>query len=298
MKLYSHFIANTIKLKEIPFIRELAMESYLIENESILSLGDDELSQVEIIDTELSVIGGRKSKNSDGRIDLLVVYDNEYFGIIELKNTELTKDNYLQLKDYFNCRKEIYEKHKDSVNCSYEQSKWIGILVGTDIDRNLESDISSGNCTIDNMYSVGAITLKKYKGENNQIYVTANTYFKNNQRNMDKTKYRFNGSIYGKSRLVHAIVKKYISSNSEITISELDNIFPKELQGNFGVFTTLDKAINIYSRYKYKRHFINDDEVINVNGIDIAICSQWGIDNIKNIIKVARDKLNYKIDEV
>ena len=38
MKILKHMTANEEKLKPFPFRRELSMESYLVENESILSL--------------------------------------------------------------------------------------------------------------------------------------------------------------------------------------------------------------------------------------------------------------------
>ncbi len=75
MKLYTHLTANNIKLQEMPFIRELSMEAYLIENEDVLSLDEENLSDVEIIDSELTIKFGRKSKDSDGRIDLLALYN-------------------------------------------------------------------------------------------------------------------------------------------------------------------------------------------------------------------------------
>jgi hypothetical protein len=246
----------------------------------------------------LTVKGARKSKSSDGRIDLLALYDTDTFGVIELKNAPLTRDNIDQLKDYIACREEIYEKHKLEVECDFKDSRWIGIIVGTDLSKELEEDISSGKCLIDGDIPVCAITLRRYRGENNQVYVTANTYFKNSSRNLDKTKYSFMGNTLGKSRLVHAIVKEYITQHTGIKYSELSNVFPKSLQGSFGVFTTLENALDIFRRYRYKRHFIKEDETILLGSQEIAICSQWGIGNIKNIIQLAREKLGFDIHEV
>ena len=46
MRLYRHFTANEEKIEEFPFKRELSMEAYLIENESVLALDDDTFSEV------------------------------------------------------------------------------------------------------------------------------------------------------------------------------------------------------------------------------------------------------------
>ena len=61
----------------------------------------------------------------------------------------------------------------------------------------------------------------------------------------DMTKYLFNGNIYGKGRLVLAVVTAYVNSNPEISLDELQAIFPRRLQGSTGVFDGLDKAQSI-----------------------------------------------------
>src|ERR1022692_3961217 len=101
MKLYRHVTANSILLKAMPFIRELSMEAYLIENEAVLRLNDDDLSEAQIIASELPIVEGRPAKKTDGRIDLLALYNNETFGIIELKNSALNHEHFRQLQDYF-----------------------------------------------------------------------------------------------------------------------------------------------------------------------------------------------------
>ena len=74
MRIYRHLTANAMHLEPFPFKRELAMEAYLSENEGVLALDDDVMSDVELIDTELTIKVGRSSKDTDGRIDLLVTY--------------------------------------------------------------------------------------------------------------------------------------------------------------------------------------------------------------------------------
>ncbi len=89
MQVFRQFTANNITLQSFPFLKELAMEAYLIENESILQLDDSEFSAVEILDAEIALKEGRKSANRDGRIDILARYGVDYLGIVELKLEEL-----------------------------------------------------------------------------------------------------------------------------------------------------------------------------------------------------------------
>ena len=65
------------------------MESYLVENEGVLALDNDTFSDVTIIQEELTLKQGRSSKDTDGRIDILLTYSNEYIGVVELKLGEL-----------------------------------------------------------------------------------------------------------------------------------------------------------------------------------------------------------------
>ena len=46
MKIFKQITANNIALKAYSFIKELAMEAYLIENQDILSLDDDNFNEV------------------------------------------------------------------------------------------------------------------------------------------------------------------------------------------------------------------------------------------------------------
>lgn len=85
MRIYRHLTANDVRLEPFPFRRELSMEAYLIENESVLALDKDTFSAVEVVEAELSLKDGRKTKDSDGRIDILATYSQEYIAIIELK---------------------------------------------------------------------------------------------------------------------------------------------------------------------------------------------------------------------
>lgn len=113
----------------------------------------------------------------------------------------------------------------------------------------------------------------------------------------DKTKYMLAGNIYGKNRLVHAIVSQHLKDYPEKTFDMLKQVFPNELQGVLGVFTLLEKAIEISSITGHKRHFIEEDKVLTTaDGIKIAVCTQWGIGNIGGFLETAR-KLGYEIEE-
>lgn len=114
-------------------------------------------------------------------------------------------------------------------------------------------------------------------------------------RRRDITKYSFNGDVYGKARLVHAVIAKHVTNHPEITYQQLQNDFPKNLQdGNLGVFNELNHVMKKFSEFENKRHYVKPDEVIPLSDKTITVCTQWGIGNIDRFIEHAK-KLGHEI---
>jgi len=112
-------------------------------------------------------------------------------------------------------------------------------------------------------------------------------YSSYNRRQKDMSQYQFNGQIYGKGKLVLAVIKSYIKKYPDVTLEELQEIFPKRLQGSIGVIDTRENA---KTRYKDGRHFINEKEIIKLKtGEKIVVCTEWGIGNIGNFIEKAKE---------
>ncbi|MGO8749404.1 MAG: hypothetical protein ACLQNE_25885 [Thermoguttaceae bacterium] len=119
---------------------------------------------------------------------------------------------------------------------------------------------------------------------------------------LDKTKYRFEGQDLGKGRLVLSVIRKHVQTNPRTAFSSLEKSFPKELQGVYGCFATVEKAKQIWERKKRKRHFLNPEDIIELEDSKIAVCSQWGrgkenTGNIGSFVETARG-LGYSIQEV
>ena len=87
MKIFKQVTANNIELSPYPFKKELAMEAYLIENEEILALDNDNFTEIAVLDEEIALKKGRRDR--DGRIDILTSYGAEYLSIIELKLNQI-----------------------------------------------------------------------------------------------------------------------------------------------------------------------------------------------------------------
>ena len=158
-------------------------------------------------------------------------------------------------------------------------------MVGSTIDPALATDIRHGKTIRDNI-PVAGLTLRRYRGEDGQVYVVTDTYFVKKLSGKDYAKYVFNGKTCTKNRLVLAVVKSYVDLHPKTTFAELKKLFPDQLQGkgHYGVFTSIEEAEIIFAGTGYKRHFIEPDEVIELEDKKTAVCNQWGRSNIKRFL--------------
>jgi len=301
MRLLRHLTANDERLEPFPFKRELSMESYLIEHQGVLALDNSNFAEVQIIQEELTLKQGRKSKDTDGRIDILITYEPEYIGIVELKLGEINQLHLTQLEDYLHKKEQILKEFPDIISQDVADSpKWIGLLVGDSIESSLATKLENGYMTDEGVLIAG-LTVRRFRGKSGGVFIATDTYFKDTSTNSrDTTKYVFNGNEYNKGRLVLAVMQEYVSQHAEITYSELQNKFPIGLQGSsYGVFSSTEKANEIIERSPTgrARHFVKPDELIELSGITIAVCSQWGVGNIGKFIKHSLE-LGFQIRKV
>lgn len=287
MQIFKHLTANDVHIKPFPFQRELSMQAYLIENESILNLDTDTFSEAEILGCELSVINGGLNGDNNGRIDILASYSQEYLAIIELKLGQLNNDHLHQLEGYLQQKEKLYPNIQDKF---VDQPKWIGVLVGSSITPELATTLRKGYTH--NGIPIAALTIQRFRGDDGVVYVTTDTYRPENVKigNRDLSKYTFEGKQYGKGQLVLAVIKWYVEKHPTINFAGLTQKFPVNLQGSYGVFTTSEKANEEYARNSRKRHFIEPDQLIQLSDAVIAVCKEWGLksNNINRFI----DKFN------
>ena len=86
----------------------------------------------------------------------------------------------------------------------------------------------------------------------------------------DLTKYRFDGKIYNKRRLVLAVVKKYHEKHPEVSFEKLKTAF---FYKNLRVVETLAEA----KRRGKSRHFFGAGELVHLScGQIAAVSNQWG----------------------
>ena len=110
----------------------------------------------------------------------------------------------------------------------------------------------------------------------------------------DKTKYIIDRRTCLKNRLDLEVVKKYVSEHSGITFDELRDVFYDKLQGSFGVV----RMKSDIEQQKQIRYFYKDEDTITLDdGTKVAVSNQWGKDNIKAFVILAKS-FGYEIQEI
>ena len=153
MFIRKHFTTESLVLEASPFNRELAMESYILDNPSVLALNLKEFNDVTILTSELTLLnaGSNKKGKTDGRIDILANYDSEYLAIVELKKGMLIRKHFEQLQNYLKEKTQILEKGKKQLGLDlWDESlsgppKWIGVMIGESIEPELMLTACTGS---------------------------------------------------------------------------------------------------------------------------------------------------------
>ena len=113
---------------------------------------------------------------------------------------------------------------------------------------------------------------------------------KNTRTNTGKdfTKYLYNGELYGKGRLVLAVVNDYVMDNPGITYDRLKDVFPDYLNGSLGVFSLRSDVEKRFALKPNKHHFLKPSEIIKLEDCEIAVCVDWDVVKIQKFLEIAR----------
>lgn len=114
---------------------------------------------------------------------------------------------------------------------------------------------------------------------------------KNGSNGRDNTKYSIDGgtNYFGKNRIVREIIIRYLESHPKMTYRQLEQIFPDEMQGSYGVVRSLDELNEMEhdSKDLATRYLMKEEELLRTaDGVRFAVCNQWGAYNIPNIFRL------------
>lgn len=111
-----------------------------------------------------------------------------------------------------------------------------------------------------------------------QVSLFESTTGENVKTNTRTEKYLFDGKVYKKSKLVLAVIKKYVENNPNITAEELEREFSSR-EFNLSTFSCVKEVSSIPEKQlnPVKRYYTDEDSIITlVDGTQMAVCTQWG----------------------
>jgi len=151
-----------------------------------------------------------------------------------------------------------------------------------------EGTIAENDSADGKTYTVALIdNIETNKGEENE-----NEEEQMISKGRDNSKFKFNGELYGKGPLVHAVVSQYVGDNKGTTYKKLKEVFPDELLKRFGIFQDEETAKQIAP--KGGRYFSKPEQIIKLKDRSVIVCNQFTLANIQPFLKVAKS-LGYKI---
>ena len=108
----------------------------------------------------------------------------------------------------------------------------------------------------------------------------------------DLTQYKFNGNMYNKGRLAHAIISCYAKEHKP-TLKNALLLFTDDIVPPYGVIKPIKEAREMSKNRS--RFFIKDEEVIKLKDAQIAVSNQFTPERIARIISIAKKELKYII---
>lgn len=281
---------NGFTTKDEPFPSELYLQGLILQNPNLLSF--EKGAEPSILDNELTI-----GKGANNRIDI-VINDDDNIGVVELKKGEINKKALKQLRDYLSKRDSIIKTliGRDSIDKENSDSKNLyGVLVGSQIQPDVIQQIKKNN-EDNSKPKIYVIILKRYVTEKEQVFITSNAVITPSTNKNDYSRYEFNGNVYGKGRLVLAVIKHLVENKTIVSNEELHEHFPKTTQGSHEITKSI-YSINENSKNSTidKRYFINDP--IEISGEMFAVTNQWGVRNIDKFIEKA-EKLKCQIKKL
>lgn len=115
------------------------------------------------------------------------------------------------------------------------------------------------------------------------------------KREYDYTEYSIEGGQFlGKNKFVYATVSMYVKQHPNASFSDLERVFPPELQGSFGVIRTMDYIKE--KNYNGRRYFKEPEYVLHSgDNIPFAVSTEWGKGNIDKFVNAVK-QLGYHVE--
>lgn len=114
-----------------------------------------------------------------------------------------------------------------------------------------------------------------------------------------RTLYKLNGDgPYSKRELVLLAVTQYVMEHADLNYDQLERVFPKNLQGSYGVIrpmSWIEEKASVGFDHNNRYYTDSKDILTSADGIKFAVCKEWG-DNFSNFAHQV-ENLGWEISE-
>lgn len=115
----------------------------------------------------------------------------------------------------------------------------------------------------------------------------------------DLTKYRFDGEIFGKGRLVQALVQRYVIDHPGIRFTDLVQAFPDWLQADSHTQFNKERAVVVrlesLPEKSHRYFFTEEPDLIRLDDAIVVVSAQWNPVNIGHMLTRAAE-LGYSVE--
>ncbi|WP_201526388.1 hypothetical protein [Psychrobacter frigidicola] len=119
---------------------------------------------------------------------------------------------------------------------------------------------------------------------------------KNNSK--DYSKYQFNNMTLGKGRLALEMIKYHFEQHEDKPVKALIADFDSVTHSQ-PIIETLAIAKNNAQATGRARYFLSEDDILVANdGVQYVVSSQWGKDNIEDMIEIIEEKFGYQVEKI
>jgi hypothetical protein len=113
----------------------------------------------------------------------------------------------------------------------------------------------------------------------------------------DRTLYTYKVRPLGKARLVLEIIKDFVKMTKPMSLDELEESFPRALQGSHETWSLLASANELFLKTGHKRFYLDKNDQVHIGNEIVVVSNQWGVGNINQFINTA-ENLGYEIHKL
>lgn len=182
---------------------------------------------------------------------------------------------------------------------------WIYTIIPSSRKIDILQDVAATFGIKIEIYEVDKSVAKQMSSSTSNAGVSTNheiSYVSAPRKKGVRARFSLNGEYPTcKNRSVLRVIEKFMDEFPETSFAELCEMFPKQLQGSYGVVQSIDEIEerSLKNDTEYSRWFMEPEEILT-SGDDVrfAVSSEWGASNYPLLQQYISDHFGWELAEV